>query len=125
MFIHQSQDRHLLTSPTTTRHRVWVYTLRGTRRNPWAWLVRGLLSWLVVKVARQVVIEDAPIFADVQKGLEASAHPGVIGTREERIYAFQKYVLAACGRPHPEGKDGDGALSPLTPGPSPRRAEGG
>jgi phenylpropionate dioxygenase-like ring-hydroxylating dioxygenase large terminal subunit len=88
----------LPTSPTTASHHVWVYTLRGTRRNPWAWLVRHMLSWLVVKVARQVLLEDAPIFPDVQKGLEASRHAGVIGTREERIYAFQKYVAAACGK---------------------------
>jgi hypothetical protein len=25
-----------------------------------------------------------------------SPHPGVIGTREERIYFFQKYVLDHC-----------------------------
>jgi phenylpropionate dioxygenase-like ring-hydroxylating dioxygenase large terminal subunit len=93
------------TSATTTRHRVWVYTLRGTRRNPWAWLVRQALSRLVVKVARQVLLEDAPIFGDVQKGLQASAHPGVIGTREERIYYFQRWLRQACGR-RPEGDGG-------------------
>jgi phenylpropionate dioxygenase-like ring-hydroxylating dioxygenase large terminal subunit len=87
----------LPTSATAARHLVWVYTLDGTRRNPWAWLVRRMLSWLVVKVARRVLLEDAPIFADVQKGLESSVHPGVIGTREERIYAFQEYVLGARG----------------------------
>jgi phenylpropionate dioxygenase-like ring-hydroxylating dioxygenase large terminal subunit len=88
----------LPTSPTTCRHRVWLYSLRGTRNNPWAWLVRRLLARLVVRVARQVLLEDVPIFGDVQQGLEASPHPGVIGTREERVHAFQKYLLAACGR---------------------------
>jgi phenylpropionate dioxygenase-like ring-hydroxylating dioxygenase large terminal subunit len=88
----------LPTSPTTARHLAWVYTLHGTRHNPWAWLVRQVLSGLVVKVARQVLLEDAGIFADIQKGLEASVHLGVIGTREERIYAFQKYLSAAYGR---------------------------
>jgi phenylpropionate dioxygenase-like ring-hydroxylating dioxygenase large terminal subunit len=86
------------TSATTTRHLVWVYTLRGTRHNPWAYLVRRMLSWLVVKVARQVLLEDAPIFPEIQQGLQASPHAGVIGTREERIYAFQKYLVAAYGR---------------------------
>lgn len=33
----------------------------------------------------------------MQRGLEASPHRGVIGTREERIYVFQKYVLDTCG----------------------------
>jgi choline monooxygenase len=40
-----------------------------------------------------VFAEDASIYDGVQKGLEASPHPGVIGVREERVFAFQKYVL--------------------------------
>jgi hypothetical protein len=34
----------------------------------------------------------------VQKGLGASVFRGVIGTREERIWAFQRFLLKACGR---------------------------
>jgi phenylpropionate dioxygenase-like ring-hydroxylating dioxygenase large terminal subunit len=82
-------------SPTTTRHRVWVYTLKGARRNPWAWLVRAGLSRLVVKVARQILLEDAAIFPEIQAGLESSRFRGVIGTREERVYAFQSYLKKA------------------------------
>jgi phenylpropionate dioxygenase-like ring-hydroxylating dioxygenase large terminal subunit len=97
----------LPTSPTTARHLAWVYTLRGTRHNPWAWLARHVLAWIVVKVARQVLREDAWIFAHLQKGLQASTHPGVIGTREERIYAFHKYLLSACGRNVELDRNGD------------------
>jgi phenylpropionate dioxygenase-like ring-hydroxylating dioxygenase large terminal subunit len=86
------------TSATTCRHRVWLWSLRGVRRNPWAWLVAKVLARLVIHVARQIVLEDAGIFPDVQKGLQASVHRGVIGTREERVWAFQKYVLEGCGR---------------------------
>jgi phenylpropionate dioxygenase-like ring-hydroxylating dioxygenase large terminal subunit len=81
------------TSPTTCRHRVWLYTLDGTRSNPWAWFVRRLLRGIVKRTSRQVLLEDVPIFAEVQRGLEASRCKGVIGTREERIYAFQKHLL--------------------------------
>jgi len=88
----------LPTSPTTCRHRVWLYTLDGTRQNPWAWVVRPLLRWLVVRTARQILLEDAPIFPRVQRGLEASRMPGVIGTREERLYVFQKYVREVVSR---------------------------
>ena len=42
--------------------------------------------------------EDLGIFADQQQGLSTSRHKGVIGTREERIYAFQKYLLEKQGR---------------------------
>lgn len=79
-------------APNKTRHRVWVWTLDGTRRNPWAWVMRRLLRWLVVRTAKQILLEDAPIFPQVQRGLEASRFRGVIGTREERVYAFQRHV---------------------------------
>jgi phenylpropionate dioxygenase-like ring-hydroxylating dioxygenase large terminal subunit len=81
-------------SPTTSRHRVWLYTLDGTRQNPRAWLVRPLLRWLVARTARQILLEDAPIFARVQRGMESSRRRGVLGTREERVYVFQKFVQA-------------------------------
>jgi phenylpropionate dioxygenase-like ring-hydroxylating dioxygenase large terminal subunit len=91
---------HILepTSATTSRHRIWLYSLRGFRKNPWAWLIAKILSGFVVRVARQITLEDESIFTDVQKGLEASVFRGVIGTREERIWAFQKFLLKACGR---------------------------
>jgi len=87
------------TSPTTTRHFVWVYTLGNRRRwNPFAWVVRPVLSKLVVKVAKQIVMEDAPVFPQVQRGLENSPHRGVIGTREERLFMFQRFMSEAYGR---------------------------
>ncbi len=79
-------------SVNRTRHRVWIYTLRGTKRNPYAWIVRQILSRLVTKIACQILGEDAPIFPQLQRGLEASRFRGVIGTREERVYAFQRYL---------------------------------
>jgi choline monooxygenase len=41
----------------------------------------------------QVHNEDRGIYESQQRGLEKSRHPGVIGIREERIYAFQKYLI--------------------------------
>jgi hypothetical protein len=29
--------------------------------------------------------------------MAASRHPGCIGTREERIFVFQQYILRECG----------------------------
>jgi phenylpropionate dioxygenase-like ring-hydroxylating dioxygenase large terminal subunit len=86
----------LPTSPTTCEQRVWVFGPQGTRRNPWAWLVRSIMRRLVVFETRRVLGEDAVILGDVQKGLEASHHRGVIGTREERVFAFQQYVQREC-----------------------------
>jgi choline monooxygenase len=86
----------LPTSPTTSEQRVWVFGPQGPRRNPWAWLVRLVLRRAVAFETRRVLGEDGAILADVQRGLEASRHQGVIGTREERVYAFQQYVLRTC-----------------------------
>jgi phenylpropionate dioxygenase-like ring-hydroxylating dioxygenase large terminal subunit len=86
-------------TPTRTLHMVRLYTLHGTRRGPGRWLLGRALRWAARRLLRQVVLEDAPIFADVQRGLAASVHPGVIGTREERLYVFQQYVASRCGDP--------------------------
>lgn len=81
------------TGPTTCRYRSIVYTLRGRRRGPLSWAVGRFLRPIVVSVGKKVFGEDGSIYGAVQRGMAASPHAGVIGTREERIYEFQKYVL--------------------------------
>jgi choline monooxygenase len=85
------------TGPTTCRYRSIFFTLRGKRNNPFAWSVYRTLKLAATLVAKKVFNEDAAIYAGVQRGMESSPHPGVIGTREERIFYFQKYVLDSCG----------------------------
>ena len=58
-----------------------------------------LMRHFVTSISQRILSEDLPVFAEVQRGLEASTHPGVLGTLEERIHVFQKYVLDACGDP--------------------------
>jgi choline monooxygenase len=85
------------TGPTTCRYRSILYTLRGRRTGPLAWGLARFLRWVTTKVAKRVFAEDATIYAGVQNGMRASPHAGVIGTREERIYYFQQYVLGGIG----------------------------
>jgi phenylpropionate dioxygenase-like ring-hydroxylating dioxygenase large terminal subunit len=85
----------LPTSPTTCRHVVWVWTIRGHKWGPISWLLYRGMRWAVTAVSQQVLREDVPIFEAVQRGVEANAHRGVIGTREERIFVFQNYVMQA------------------------------
>ncbi len=87
------------TGPTTCRYRTILFTLRGSRRGPVAWSWYKFLRWITVWIARRVFDEDGSIYAGVQKGMEASPHRGVIGTREERIFVFQEYVNRECGGP--------------------------
>jgi choline monooxygenase len=84
------------TGPATCRYRCIFFTLRGRRRNPVAWVLYRVVRAVATGVAKKVFAEDAAIYAAVQRGLEASPHPGVIGTREERIHVFQQFVLRGC-----------------------------
>jgi len=96
------------TSPTTCRYLGFLYSLHAPSRwNPWTWLVARLLRIAVKSITRKIVLEDAGIYAEVQRGLNASVHPGVIGTREERVYAFQEYVVRGCSQPTANGRWGE------------------
>jgi phenylpropionate dioxygenase-like ring-hydroxylating dioxygenase large terminal subunit len=105
--VHRLAQLIVPTSATTTRHVIWLYALRGVSRTPLAWALRPFLTWMVNYVARGVVFEDAPIFERIQKGVNASGHRGVLGTREERLYTFQDYVLRHCGEGRPALRNGD------------------
>src|SRR5262249_11481843 len=85
------------TSATTSRQLAWLYTLHGPKNGPVKWLYKRSLAWVVPWIVRKIFLEDLSIFAEVQRGLEASVHRGVIGTREERLYPFQQFVARECG----------------------------
>lgn len=94
IFVHAHS--YIPTSPTRSRAIVRMYGFRGERRNPRAWLSSRFAGWQGRMGNRNVQLEDASIFGAVQRGLEASTYRGVIGTREERVYCFQKYVRDRC-----------------------------
>ncbi|MFM7151994.1 MAG: aromatic ring-hydroxylating oxygenase subunit alpha [Gemmataceae bacterium] len=87
------------TSATTSQSMVWIYAPYGPNRGVIPWLYSRINAWLVTEIARKVLLEDAPIFPDVQRGIEQSSFPGVIGRREERIWAFQDHVVRLCNQP--------------------------
>lgn len=82
-----------------------MFALHGSKKNPYARLLR-YLAWRVGRrTMRAVFNEDRAIFDAQQKGIQSSPHRGVIGTREERIHIFQRFL---CNRmnlevtPHPD-----------------------
>lgn len=91
------------TSPTTCASRIWYFGLRGRNWGPWARIVSRLVGWGGRRINRRIQTEDASVFEAVQQGLESTRSKGCIGTREERIYAFHKYLLEATE--HPELED--------------------
>lgn len=83
-------------SPTQSIQRVWFYGVVGRRKNPLAKLVGWVLRSIASRVTWRILNEDIPIFPQVQRGLAATSHRGVIGTLEERLNAFQQYILREC-----------------------------
>jgi choline monooxygenase len=89
---------YLPIAPDRTRVRLRMYSYRGTKTSPWAACLAGTLAIFSRRTMRKIMLEDLGIFAAQQRGLSLSRHKGVIGTREERIYAFQQYILTELGR---------------------------
>jgi choline monooxygenase len=86
------------TSPTTCQYHTHLFTIRGDApdflHQALGWLLAQMISLFVGRVNK----EDTALYPDIQRGLQASPFRGVIGTREERVFAFQKYVLDRCER---------------------------
>ncbi len=96
------------TSPTTSRSTVRLFLATGG--DPLGRLLRPALRGAAAVLIDMVLREDAAVYPDVQRGLTASPHPGVLGSREERIHAFHQFLLRTCA----------GNLSALPPLPAAR-----
>jgi phenylpropionate dioxygenase-like ring-hydroxylating dioxygenase large terminal subunit len=101
------------TGPRTCRYYNFMFSLWGRGRGPIRWALARFLQEIVVRTGKQVFREDASIFEAVQRGMESSPFPGVIGTREERIYVFQDYVQSKCNNTF--SGDADGVAAKRTP----------
>ncbi len=88
-------------APDRVRIVLRAYTLHGKTWNPITRLVTLYAGWAGKKYTLQVHNEDRAVYPAQQKGIEASRQKGVLGTREERIYAFQEYILKSLGLPLP------------------------
>ena len=79
--------------PERTRFTLLSFVPRAIR---WGWAGRALQSialQVFLRMARKIVGEDVARWPPVQAGLKQSPHRGVLGAREERVHAFQQYVL--------------------------------
>jgi len=99
------------TSARTVRIRMRLFGFQGPRRDPFS----GFFAWLTWKFGKsatvRILTEDRDVYVSQQRGIEASHQPGVIGTREERIYAFQEYILKSLGLPIPLPRSQDSTLA--------------
>ena len=91
---------HLVTpiSPTRSRSTVWQFGVfpEGKLRRSIAWI------WgrLEAAITKRILMEDLNLYGAIQRGLNASHSSGRLARSEERIHAFQRYLLDRCG-PNP------------------------
>jgi phenylpropionate dioxygenase-like ring-hydroxylating dioxygenase large terminal subunit len=78
----------------STRSRCIVRQFGPVPGNASALERRMARAWhsMKAKITAQILAEDMALFGAVQKGMEGSAQPGILGRCEERVHAFQAYV---------------------------------
>ncbi len=84
------------TSPETCRSRWITMHDTGPRDSWWAFLLHRGLYRYGRHISKQVQQEDAAIYPSVHRGTAVHDRPhggGLISVREERIFAFQDYLL--------------------------------
>jgi phenylpropionate dioxygenase-like ring-hydroxylating dioxygenase large terminal subunit len=94
MGLHSWVQAAIPEGPANARN-VWrFFHYRGTKPKLSARVIARILKIWGKRFFTRVLAEDAAILPAVQKGLDAPASPvgGLISTREERIFQFQKYV---------------------------------
>lgn len=78
--------------PESTRH-IQIGFVPEKIRAPF--LTRPLQSVFtasLIRIIKRIMLEDMRIWRDIQHGLRNSEFRGTLSCREERVYAFQKYV---------------------------------
>jgi phenylpropionate dioxygenase-like ring-hydroxylating dioxygenase large terminal subunit len=63
--------------------------------------IQSLFRVALTRMARKIMGEDVGIWNEVQRGVEQSAGPGVLSCREERVFAFQRYLADCVGAAEP------------------------
>lgn len=86
-------------APRQTLNFWQFFMLRGKRRSGGAIVTAKILRHWGRRFFKKALAEDAEVLCGVQAGLDSAAHPhgGLISTREERIFHFQRYILDHAG----------------------------
>ena len=81
------------TGPNTAKAIIHQFGTIGTsKKGPRYW---SALAWGKLKAAitRKIMAEDMQLIPDIQAGLEKSRLTGVLGRNEERLHAFQSFII--------------------------------
>jgi phenylpropionate dioxygenase-like ring-hydroxylating dioxygenase large terminal subunit len=104
------------TGPSGSRNVVRLFGTGAALKPAWKRGAARLWSKIVAWVTRRILQEDFRFYEQVQRGLEASEQAGMLGRCEERIHAFQHWLLEQCdGVAPPEEFAGQSSASPERP----------
>ena len=84
--------------PRRSQSNIWLYLHAAggvVDRLP---LIRRAAAAAATAAIRRILDEDGAVYESVQRGIESSSRPGAIGTREERIWHFHRYLAQGASR---------------------------
>jgi choline monooxygenase len=85
-------------SETRFRYRCFQFVPTKIRYGAIGRMIQDLSMVVFVRMVKKIIGEDAALWSQVQKGVMASSHRGVLSAREERVYAFQEYMCKKLER---------------------------
>lgn len=78
--------------PTSTRHIAISFVPRGIRGGALLRPLQDAFGFVFTTMGERILREDMKAWPAIQHGLDHSRAAGVLGAREERVYAFQRWV---------------------------------
>ncbi len=78
--------------PARSRYTLSAFVPRDLKKGMVGRLLQSLSSEILLKQFKRILREDMDLWPKIQSGLSGSLNSGVLSCREERIWAFQKYL---------------------------------
>jgi choline monooxygenase len=78
--------------PSRTRHVAITFVPRTVRGGAWMRPLQWAFGKLFSRLGERVLREDMRLWPAVQRGMTHSHHEGALSCREERVFAFQRWV---------------------------------
>ena len=85
-------------APEQTRYEIVGFIPRDLRYSMGMNAMLKIITKPLVKMIARILMEDMEIWPKLHKGFSNSSFTGILSCREERIYAFQKYVYSNMPR---------------------------
>lgn len=83
--------------PTRCRYRMFSFAPKAVRWGPVGRMLQQMSMGVLVPKFKAILQEDMARWPPVQQGLQHSRQKGILSAREERVFAFQDYLVNRLG----------------------------